>query len=127
MGSLRALSGLGGRRQRFVSWWGRAAAIGHLDLLASALTAKGYRCVKLYRAEEFAGRPLLLWVFGVSRADGVRVAVIVHAARRGIWAYYQAGHHSYEQHGYLASCDDPRAAAEKVDAIFRYRMLPAAF
>ncbi|WP_067459485.1 hypothetical protein [Actinomadura macra] len=121
----------GRRRRRFVSWWrarwGRAAAIRHLDLLAGALTAKGYRCVKLYRAEEFPARPLLLWVFAVSRADGVRVAVIVHAARRGTWAYYQAGHHPYEHHGYLASCDDPETAADKVDAIFRYQMFPAVY
>ncbi|MWA05767.1 hypothetical protein F8568_036505 [Actinomadura sp. LD22] len=97
----------------------RATAARHLDLLAVAVLAKGYRFVKLYRAEELPGRPLLLWVFAFGREHRhVRVAVGVRVTSGGAWGYFEDGR-------FLALCGDAEAAAVRVDAVLRHRMFPS--
>ncbi|WP_242903364.1 hypothetical protein [Actinomadura terrae] len=110
MGALRRL------RRALQVPWGRAAAIGHLDLLAHALGKRGYRCLKLYRAEQFPTRPLLLWVCTPRPDERLKVVMIVHAAPGRTWAYYRIDGPE-ERHGLLAPCDDPEAAADRIDAV----------
>ncbi len=94
--------------ERYVLRWrtrlGRATAIRHLDLLALAVQAKGYRHVKLYQADEIPTRPPVLWVFAFSPDDHVRVAVSVHAMPSGGWAYCEAGR---GRHSYLSPAATP--------------------
>lgn len=120
MGSLHPLNvrHLLGWRTRL----GRATAVGHLDRLAGAATSRGYRCVKLYQAEDLPARPPLLWVLAFSPVDHVRLTVNVRATPGGTWGYYEAGR---GRNGYLASCGDLRCAVERVDAILRHRMFPS--
>ncbi|NVI89128.1 hypothetical protein [Actinomadura sp. BRA 177] len=112
--------------ERYVLRWrtrlGRATAIRHLDLLALAVQAKGYRHVKLYQADEIPTRPPVLWVFAFSPDDHVRVAVSVHAMPSGGWAYCEAGR---GRHSYLSPCGDAKHAAEQVDALLKHRMFPS--
>ncbi|MFF0519081.1 hypothetical protein ACFYTC_10305 [Actinomadura nitritigenes] len=119
MGGLRALRPCVLRRRT----GRRAAATHHLDLLAVAVLAKGYRFVKLYRAEELPARPLLLWVFAFGHGHRhVRVAVGVHATSGGAWGYFE------DMGGgrrFLARCGDAEAAAVRVDAVLRHRMFPS--
>lgn len=123
MGSMLPLSV---RVERHVLRWrtrlGRASAIGHLELLAGAVTCKGYRCVKLYQADDLPARPPLLWVLAFSPVDHVRLTVSVRATPGGTWGYYEAGR---GRHGYLSPCGDTPRAAEQVDAILRHRMFPS--
>ncbi|WP_146877407.1 hypothetical protein [Actinomadura madurae] len=100
---------------------GRATAIRNLDLLAVALQARSHRCVKLYQADEFPGRPPLLWVFAFSPDDHVRVVVNVQAVPGGR-AYHEAGR---GRHGYLCPCGDVKDAAEQVDSVLKHRMFPS--
>ncbi|MFI0369184.1 hypothetical protein ACH35V_14975 [Actinomadura sp. 1N219] len=123
MGSLRPLNV---RAELFVLRWrtrlGRATAIHYLDLLDVAVASKGYRCVKVYQAEEVPIRPPLLWVFAFSPDNHVKVAVSVRATPGGTWSYYEAGR---GRHGYLSPCGDAKHATEQVDALLRHRMFPA--
>jgi hypothetical protein len=123
MGPLHSLNV---RAERHLLIWrtrlGRATAIRHLDLLAVAITPKGYRHIKLYQADEFPTRPPLLWVFAFSPHDHVRVAVTVHATSGGDWAYHEAGR---GRHGYLSPCGDTKHAADQVDAVLKHRMFPS--
>jgi hypothetical protein len=61
MGSLRPLNVWAGRHLlRWRTRLRRTTAIRNLDLLAVALQARSYRCVKLYQADEFPTRPPVL-------------------------------------------------------------------
>ncbi|MFG2085002.1 MULTISPECIES: hypothetical protein [unclassified Spirillospora] len=123
MGSLRPLTAwtrrclLRGRTRH-----GRATAIRYLDLLAVAVQAKGYKCVKLYQADDLPTRSPVLWVFAFSPADHVRVAVTARAVIGGAWAYHRAGR---GRHGYLAPCGDTKYAADQIDGLLKHRMYPA--
>ncbi|WP_433228765.1 hypothetical protein [Actinomadura formosensis] len=122
MGSLRPLNVRAGRHLlRWRTRLGRTTAIRNLDLLAVAVQAKSYRCVKLYQADEFPTRPPVLWVLAFGPADYVRVAVNVQAVPGG-WAYYDAGR---GRHGYLCPCGDTKQAADQVDALLKHRMFPS--
>jgi hypothetical protein len=122
VGAVRPLSGQAERHlMRWRTWRGRGAAIRYLDLLVVALQVKGYRCVKLYQADELPSRPPVLWVFAFGPDDHVRVAVTVCAVAGG-WAYHQAGR---GRHGYLAPCGDTKYAADQVDGFLKHRMFPA--
>ncbi|WP_243723190.1 hypothetical protein [Actinomadura sp. 7K507] len=100
---------------------GRATAIRYLDLLAVTVAAKGFRCVKLYQADELPTRPPLLWVFAFGPEHHVRIAVSVRATSGATWAYHEAGR---GRRGYLAPCGDTKYAAEQVDAILKHHMFP---
>jgi hypothetical protein len=106
---------------RWRTWRGRPVATRYLDLLAIAVQAKGYRCVKLYEATDLPARPHVLWVFAFGPDDHVRVAVTVCAVAGG-WGYHQAGR---GRHGYLAPCGDAKYAADQVDGLLKHRMYPA--
>jgi hypothetical protein len=125
MGQVRAVSV---RMERCVPRWrryrGRAAVARHLDLLAVALRAKGYRCLRLYRPDEFSVPLPLLWVFACGPEDHVGVVVGVRPAPGGFWGYYEAGR---GRAGYLAPGGDAEFAAEQVDAVLRHKMFPAAW
>ncbi|GAA2288368.1 hypothetical protein GCM10010402_52940 [Actinomadura luteofluorescens] len=111
--------------RRLLGWRtrsGRAVVIRHLDLLAAAVAAKGYRHIKLYQAEEFTTRPLVLWIFALGPDGHVRVAVTVRAMPRRGWAYYEAGR---GRCGYLSRCGDPERVAGQVDAMLKHRMFSA--
>lgn len=123
MGPLRPLNAPAGRHLlRWRTRLGRSTAIRDLDLLAVALQARSYRFVKLYQADEFPGRPPLLWVFAFGLDDHVRVAVGVQAVRGGGWAYYEAGRGG---RGYLSPCGDTERAADQVDGLLKHRMFPS--
>ncbi|TDD28977.1 hypothetical protein E1287_31745 [Actinomadura sp. KC06] len=123
MGPLRPLNVQAGRHLlRWRTRLGRATAIRHLDLLAETITLKGYRCIKLYQAEEFPKRPALLWVLAFGPDRHVRAPVIVRATPGGNWAYYEAGR---GRHGYLYPCGDPERAADEVDGLLKHRMFPS--
>lgn len=123
MGSLRPLNV---RVERHLLRWrtylGRSTAIHYLDLLDGAVVSKGYRAVKLYRAEEFPTRPPLLWVFAFSPEGHVKVAVSVRATSGNSWGYFEAGR---GRGGYLSVCGDTGHAAEQVDALLKHRMFPS--
>ncbi|MFD0539423.1 hypothetical protein ACFQY7_42480 [Actinomadura luteofluorescens] len=111
--------------RRLLGWRtrsGRATAARHLDLLAVAVAAKGYRHIKLYQAEEFPVRPLVLWIFALGPDEHVRVAVTVRAMPGRGWAYYEAGR---RRHGFLSRCGDTGRAAAQVDAMLKHRMFSA--
>ncbi|MFD0901495.1 hypothetical protein [Actinomadura sediminis] len=95
------------------AWWGRSAAIRHLDALATVLHARGYRCVARYRA-----RPRLAVI---GPRDRARAVVAVHAAPGGTWGYHEPSHH------YLCPCGDAEGAAELVDHILKRRMFTASW
>ncbi|TDB85144.1 hypothetical protein E1264_22155 [Actinomadura sp. KC216] len=123
MGPLRPLSAMAGRHLlRWRTRLGRATAIHHLDLLAATITPMGYRCIKLYQADEFPTHPPVLWVFAFGPDRHVRVAVHVRAVPGGDWAYYEAGRGRY---GYLCPCGDPKQVADQVDGLLRHRMFPS--
>ncbi len=123
MGSMRPLRIRAGRHLlRWRTWLGRRTAIRHLNLLADAVKAKGYRYVKLYQADEFPTHPPVLWVFAFSPDDHVRLPVEVQATPGRTWGYYEAGR---GRHGYLCPCDDVEHAAGQVDALLRHRMFPS--
>ena len=102
----------------------RTVVIRHLDLLAVALKPKGYRCIKLYRADEFPLPLSLLWIFACRPDDHAGVAVSVEAVPGGTWAFYEAAR---GRCGYLSPCRDTKAAAERVDAILKHRMFPGSW
>lgn len=104
--------------------WQRATAIRHLDLLAAALKPRGYRCIKLYRTDEFPFPLSLLWVFACGPEDHVGVALSVEATPGGTWGYYDAVR---GRHGFLSPCGDTKAAAERVDSILKHRMFPGSW
>ncbi|MFI0480344.1 hypothetical protein [Actinomadura sp. 9N215] len=123
MGTLRPLNV---RAERWVlrwrTWSGRGTAILYLDLLAEAVVSKGYRCIKVYQADEFPTRPPLLWVFAFSPDKHVKIAVSARATSGGAWGYFEAGR---GRRGYLSLCGDVEHATEQVDALLRHRMFPA--
>ena len=96
--------------------------IRYLDLLTAGLQTKGYKCVKLYQADDLPNRPPVLWVFAFGADGHVRVAVTVHAVPGGAWGYFQAGR---GRHGYLAPCGDTKYAADQVDGLLKHRMFPS--
>ncbi|MFD0902195.1 hypothetical protein [Actinomadura sediminis] len=102
----------------------RAAVVRHLDLLAVALKPKGYRCIKLYRADQFPVPLSLLWVFACGTDNAVGVAVGVRAIPGNAWGYYEA---TRGRHGYLSPCGDSKTAAEQVDSILKHRMFPGSW
>ncbi|MFI0482581.1 hypothetical protein [Actinomadura sp. 9N215] len=104
---------------RFRMWRGRRTALRHLDVLALAVKARGYRCVKLY-AREFP-RPLL-WVYASGVAEDVGVVVAARVYSGGIWAYHDVRRGTG---GYLCPCGDAKAAAEQVDLLLKHRMYPS--
>ncbi|GAA2288433.1 hypothetical protein GCM10010402_53030 [Actinomadura luteofluorescens] len=123
MGTMRPLSvRAAGRLLRWRTWSGRAVVIRHLDLLAAAVAARGYRHIKLYQAEEFPRRPLVLWIFALGPDAHVRVAVTVRTMPGRGRAYYEAGR---GRHGYLSRCGDTWGAAGQVDAMLKHRMFSA--
>lgn len=103
---------------------GRAAVARRLDLLAVALRPKGYRCVRLYRPEEFPVPLPLLWVFACGPEEHAGMVVGVRSACGGTWGYYEAGR---GRAGYLAPCGDATFAADQIDAVLRHKMFPAAW
>ncbi|WP_149259308.1 hypothetical protein [Actinomadura sp. K4S16] len=120
MGSLRPLIVQAGGR---LLWWQtRATAILHLELLAAAIEAKGYRCIKHYQADDFPTRSPLLWILAFSPDDHVRLAVRVRATPSRNWAYFEVGR---GKHGYLSPCGDTERAAGEVDALLKHRMFPS--
>jgi hypothetical protein len=122
MGPLRPLNVQAERHLlRWRAWRGRGTAIRYLELLAVALHAEGYRCVKLYQADDLPNRPPVLWVFAFGPDDHVRVAVAVRAVPGGTWGYYRAGR---GRHGYLAPCGDTKYAADQVGDLLKHRMFP---
>ncbi|QKW38857.1 hypothetical protein HUT06_36545 [Actinomadura sp. NAK00032] len=123
MGPLRPLNTPAGRHLlRWRTRLGRSTAIRNLDLLAVTLQARSYRFVKLYQADEFPGRPPVLWVFAFSPDHHVRVAVTVHAMPGGARAYHEAGRGG---RGYLSPCGDTKRAADQVDGLLKHRMFPS--
>lgn len=102
----------------------RAVVVRYLDLLAITLKPRGYRCIKLYRADEFPVSLPLLWVFAGGPDDHVGVAVGVQPVPGGTWGYYEAARGRY---GYLSPCGDPKAAAERVDSLLKHRMFPGSW
>ncbi|MEV4003410.1 hypothetical protein [Actinomadura sp. NPDC049753] len=123
MGALRSLIVQAGRR---LLWWrtlrGRATAILYLELLAAAIEAKGYRCIKHYQSDDFPTWVPLLLVLAFSPDDHVRLTVGVRATSGGSWAYYDAGR---GRRGYLSPCADIEHAAVQVDALLKHRMFPS--
>ncbi|TDC81454.1 hypothetical protein [Actinomadura sp. 7K507] len=118
---MRVLSGW--RVERYALRWrtylGRRVAVRYLEVLALAVKARGWRCVKLY-GREFP-RPLL-WVYASGVAEDVGVVVCVRAVPGGVWAYHDV---QRGRAGYLFPCGDAKAAAEQVDLLLKHRMFPS--
>ncbi|GAA4238331.1 hypothetical protein GCM10022254_53830 [Actinomadura meridiana] len=113
-----------GRWQAVLRWrtiFGDEAAVKHLELLAVTLKPKRWRCVELYEKPEFGFPVPLLWVYASGTADDVGAVVTVRAAPGGAWAYFEAGK---GRGGFLATCGDVAAAAERVDRLLKYRLFP---
>lgn len=91
----------------------------YLEVLALAVRARGWRCVKLY-GREFP-RPLL-WVYASGVAEDVGVVVSVRAVAGGMWAYHDV---QRGRAGYLFPCGDAKAAAEQVDLLLKHRLFPS--
>jgi hypothetical protein len=88
-------------------------------VLAVALAPRGWRLVRLYRAQDF---PVpLLWVYAGGLDDGVGLGVVVLAVPGGAWAYHDA---ERGRRGYLAPCGDAKAAAGQVEDLLKHRMFP---
>lgn len=117
MGQVRALSVRAERQVlRLRTRMGRRTATYHLDALASALQAKGWRFVKFYRSEEL-GTPLpVLWV-RASVPNEVGLVVSVRATPGGTWGYYDT---LRGRQGYLWPCGDAESAAEQIDLILKF-------
>ena len=104
---------------RWRTYRGRATAERFLSVLAVALAPRGWRLVRLYRAQDF---PVpLLWVYAGGLDDGVGLGVVVLAVPGGAWAYHDA---ERGRRGYLAPCGDAKAAAGQVEDLLKHRMFP---
>ncbi|MEO3828238.1 hypothetical protein [Actinomadura sp. B10D3] len=84
-----------------------------------ALEPRGWRPVRLYRAQGFT-LPLL-WVYVSGPDDHVGLGVTALAVPGGMWGYHVA---ERGRCGYLAPCGDAKAAADQVEALLRHRMFP---
>ena len=109
--------------ERHVLRWrthrGGATAERYLTLLAVALEPRGWRLVRLYRAQGF---PVpLLWVYASGPDDHVGLGVLALAVPGGAWGYHVA---ERGRRGYLSPCGDAIAAADQVDALLKHRMFP---
>ncbi|WP_141581581.1 hypothetical protein [Actinomadura sp. WMMA1423] len=122
MGPLRPLIVQAGGRLLWRTRSGRATAIRHLELLAAAIEARGYRCVRHYQADDFPTWRPLLWILAFSPDDHVRLTVSARATPGRTWAYYEAGR---GRRGYLSPCDDTDRAADHVDRLLKHRMFPS--
>ncbi|XVQ08472.1 hypothetical protein ACQP1W_38840 [Spirillospora sp. CA-255316] len=96
----------------------------YLDLLAVVLRRKGWRCVELYRRQEFPGTVPLLWVYARGVRDDVGVVVTVYAVPGGRWAYVDAGGGDRRV---LVPCGDALAAADHLDRDLKGRLFPGTF
>ncbi|GGU97062.1 hypothetical protein GCM10010182_11480 [Actinomadura cremea] len=125
MGRVRSLNvHVGWRVPPWSTRRNHATAVRYLDLLAVALKPKGYRCIRLYRADELPVSLSLLWVCAYGPNDHVGVAVGVRAIRGGMWGYYEAAR---GRRGYLSPCGDSQEAAEQVDSLLKHRMFPGSW
>ncbi|MEU8801288.1 hypothetical protein [Spirillospora sp. NPDC048819] len=98
---------------------GGATAERFLSVLAVALEPRGWRLVRLYRAQGF---PLpLLWVYAGGPYNHVGLGVVVLAVSGRAWGYHDA---ERGRRGYLAPCGDVKAAAEQVEDLLKHRMFP---
>ncbi|GAA4235205.1 hypothetical protein GCM10022254_41950 [Actinomadura meridiana] len=102
---------------RMRTWRGRKLAVRQLDVLALAVQARGWRCVKLY-GREFP-RPLL-WVYASGVVEDVGVVVDVRASSGVAFAY-----HDVRTGELLVRCGDARAAAARVDLVLKGRLYPS--
>lgn len=102
---------------------GDEIAVRNLELLAVALKPKGWRCVELYEIDEYRFPAPLLWVYASGAAEDIGAVVTVRATPGGSWGYFEAGK---RRGGFLAPCDDAKAAAERLDRLLKYRMFPNA-
>ncbi len=120
MGQVRPLSvQVEQRVLRWRTYRGRATAERFLSLLAVALEPRGWRLVRLYRAQGF---PVpLLWVYASGPDDHVGLGVVVLAVPGGAWGYHVA---EPGRRSYLAPCGDTKAAAEQVEDLLKHRMFP---
>ncbi len=109
--------GLGG--DLVLTRWRRRRAVRYLDVLALAVKARGWRCVKLY-GREFP-KPML-WVYASGVAEDVGIVVGVWAVPGGFWAYHDV---RKGRSGYLCPCGDAKAAAEQIDLLLKHRMFPS--
>ncbi|MES9536206.1 hypothetical protein [Actinomadura sp. NPDC000600] len=100
---------------------GHRTAVRFLEMLAGAVGARGWRCVRLYEPEEFPMPVPLLWIYASGVAEDVGVVVSVRAVPGG-WAYHRAQRGRF---GYLVPCGDVEAAAEQVDSLLKHRMFPS--
>ncbi|TDD91074.1 hypothetical protein E1293_02585 [Actinomadura darangshiensis] len=107
---------------RWRTYRGRRTAVRFLEVLAVAVKAHGWRCVKLYEPEQFPMPVPLLWVYASGVAEDVGVVVSVRAVPGGGWAYYQAQRGRF---GYFFPCGDVKAAAGQVDLLLKHRMFPS--
>jgi len=104
---------------RWRTYRGHATAERFLSLLAVALAPRGWRLVRLYRAQGF---PVpLLWIYTDGPHDHVGLGVVVLAVPGGAWGYHDA---ERGRRGYLAPCSDAKAAAGQVEDLLKHRMFP---
>jgi len=120
MGQVRPLNA---RVERHVlrrrTYWGRDTAERFLSVLAVPLERRGWRLVRLYRAQGF---PVpLLWVYADGPDNHVGLGVVVLAVPGSAWGYHDA---ERGRHGYLAPCGDAKAAAGQVEDLLKHRMFP---
>lgn len=101
---------------------GHNTALRHLDNLAIALAPAGWRCVPLYRRDEYPISLPVLRVYAPG-AEDVEIWIHVRAEPQGRWGYYEA-YRGRGESGCLYHCGDAKGAAEKVGEHLRERMHP---
>lgn len=101
---------------------GHNTASRYLDCLAVVLAPAGWRCVRLYRPDEF---PLFLPTLRVYApgAEDVEIWIHVRAEPHGRWSYYEA-RRGHGTGGHVFRCGDAKGAAEEVERILKDRMYP---
>ncbi len=112
-------------RWRVVLDWrtciGHDTAVWNLELLKTALKARGWRCVGLYEKEEFRYPVPLLWVYASGVADDIGAVVTVRATPGGAWGYFETG---LRRGWFLAPCGDAEVAVDRLDRLLKYRLYP---
>jgi len=112
-------------------WWlvleartlgaGHGTAVWRLEALRVAVLPLGWRCVGLYDRWEFRFPVPLLWVYASGHGQDVGAVVTVRALPGGGWGYFEAGD---GRAGFISPCGDAKAAAQALDALLKYRLVP---